>query len=77
MLLDDVTAAAGELVALRASAAAAQHRRDVAIHRAFAEGVPIGVIARAANLTAARVSGILGHPHERVGRPPRPSPPSD
>ena len=58
-------------IALRDAVAEAQQRRDTAIRRAFADGVPIGAIARAANLTRARVSSILGHPFERVGRPSR------
>lgn len=77
MALQDVTAAAGELVALRHAVSEAQQRRDAAIRAAFADGVPIVAIARAANLTGSRVSEILGHPFERVGRPARQSPPSD
>ena len=71
MVLEDVTAATRELIASRQAVAEAQHRRDTAIRRAFADGVPIGAIAQAANLTRARVSIILGHPFERVGRPSR------
>jgi hypothetical protein len=74
MALEDVTKAARELAALRHAVNEAQQRRDIAIRQAFAAGVPIAVIARAANLTRARVSSILGHPFERVGRPPRTTP---
>jgi hypothetical protein len=74
MALEDVTAAASDLVALREAVGDALGRRDRAIKQAFADGVPIGAIASAATLTRARVSSILGHPFERVGRPPRSTP---
>ena len=49
--------------------------RDDAIRRAFNDGNPIGAIAGAAQLTPARISAILDHPHGSVGRPRRsPSP---
>lgn len=69
--LDDVTNAARELAVLRNSVSEALLRRDDAIRRAFNDGCPIGAIATAANVTAARVSSILEHPHHRVGRPAR------
>lgn len=71
MPLQDVTAATLELIARRDAVTEAQRRRDAAIRQAFADGIPIGAIARASNLTRARVSSILGHPFERVGRPSR------
>ena len=71
MALQDVTAAASEVVALRDAVTEALGRRDAAIRQAFADGVPIGAIAKAANLTRARVSELLGHPFHRVGRPAR------
>ena len=71
MSLDDVTTAARELAVLRNSVSESLLRRDDAIRRAFNDGCPIGAIATAANVTAARVSSILEHPHHRVGRPAR------
>ena len=71
MALKDVTAAASEVITLRVSLDEALARRDRSIRPAFAGGAPIGAIAKAANLTPARVSSILGHPFERVGRPSR------
>lgn len=69
--LDDVTNAARELAVLRNSVSESLLRRDDEIRRAFNDGCPIGAIATAANVTAARVSSILEHPHHRVGRPAR------
>ena len=71
MALDDVTAAASDVITLRVSLVESLARRDSSIRQAFADGAPIGAIAKAANLTPARVSSILGHPFERVGRPSR------
>lgn len=69
--LDDVATAARELAVLRNSVSEALRRRDDAIRQVFSDGSPIGAIANAANVTAARVSSILDHPHHRVGRPAR------
>ena len=69
MALDDVTSVAIELQTLRAAVGEVLQRRDAAIRQAFADGVPIGAIAQAANITRARVASILGHPFHRVGRP--------
>ena len=57
----------------RAAEVSAQRRveRDAVIAAAFAEGVPIRVIASTVELTAARVASILGHPMGRPGRPRR------
>lgn len=54
-----------------AAESAAQRRaeRDEVISTAFAEGMPIRVIAATVGLTAARVSDILGRPMGRPGRP--------
>ena len=72
MALEDVTAAASDVIALaRLARRGAGSPRQFAIRQAFADGAPIGAIAEAANLTPARVSSILGHPFERVGRPSR------
>lgn len=71
MSIDDVMTAARELAVLRNSVSEALLRRDDAIRHAFNDGCPIGAIATAANVTAARVSRILEHPHHRVGRPAR------
>lgn len=72
MNLVDVSAAAGDLAALREALAGALERRDAAIRQAFADGWPIGAIAQAANLTPARIASVLGHPFKRVGRPSTP-----
>jgi hypothetical protein len=74
MALEDVTAAASDVITLRVSLVESLARRDGSIRQAFADGAPIGAIAKAANLTPARVSSILGHPFERVGRPSRSTP---
>ena len=74
MALEHVTAAASDVITLRVLLVESLARRDSSIRQAFADGVPIGAIAKAANLTPARVSSILGHPFERVGRPSRSTP---
>lgn len=70
--LEDVAYTANDIEQRRAALDHALVARDDAIHQAFAEGFAIGVIAEAAKLTPARVGSILGHPHQRVGRPSRP-----
>jgi hypothetical protein len=77
MGLDDVAVATRDIAAARDTLDQALVRRDDAIRQAFAEGSPIGAIAEAADLTPSRIGSILGHPHQRVGRPARPVQDSD
>ena len=69
--LGDVAEHAAGLAALSEQLAQARGVRDASIAAAFAHGYTISAIAAAARLTPARVSGILGHPHGRPGRPER------
>ena len=71
-LLDDVASHAAQLAALAEQLEQRRGVRDASIEAAFAHGHAITAIADAAKLTPARVSGILGHPHGRPGRPAHP-----
>lgn len=72
MGLEDVADATRDIAAARDALDRALARRDDAIRQAFAEGSAIGAIAEAADLTPSRIGSILGHPHQRVGRPSAP-----
>ena len=72
MGLEDVTTSASAITSLREALTVALDQRDAAIRQAFTDGWPIGAIAQAAGLTPARISSLLGHPFERVGRPSKP-----
>jgi hypothetical protein len=64
-----VNTAATALTNLEHQADKARARRDKAIGAAYNAGTSIAEIARAADLTAGRVSKILGYPSGRPGRP--------
>lgn len=65
----EVHEATRHLRQLEEQLAAARANRDVAINRAWSEGNAIRVIAQAADLTPARIAGLLGHPFRTPGRP--------
>lgn len=77
MGLDDVAVATRDIAEARDALDRALVRRDDAIRQAFVEGASMGSIAEAAGLTPSRIGSILGHPHQRVGRPARPVPDTD
>ena len=70
--INDVAKHAAHLAVLSEQLDQARGVRDASIAAAFAQGYTISTIATAARLTPARVSGILGHPHGRPGRPAHP-----